>query len=153
MAASFRLLGNARSVASPAGVRRESGLTPAVDRRALGQAALAEGDALLAQGLLEQAGERFQAAARAFDEAGDPAGSARALLGLGKVLLGLEDPVSREVLEDAGTTFEDLGDEPRVREIDHLLRSAEASFDESPRSFVAGHGRASSVPPRRTRLG
>ena len=108
--------------------------------------------------MLEQAGERFQAAARAYDELGDAAGGARALLGLGRVLLGLEDPVCREVLEDAGTWLEDLGDEAAVREVDGLLRIAERSIDESPRSFHAipiarrapqtpGQVRGSSEPP------
>lgn len=121
---------------------------PLVDRRALAQASLADAEELLSRGLLEQAGERFQSAARVFDELGDTSGSANALLGLGKVLLGLEDPVCREVLEDAGTHLEDLGDEPRVQEVDKLLRVAQSSIEESPRSFVAGHGRSlSSRPP------
>jgi len=113
-------------------------------------------DALLARGLLEQAGERYQAAARAYDDIGDAAGGARALLGLGRVLLGLEDPGCREVLEDAGTCLEDLGDEAGVRQVDSLLRIAERSIDESPRSFhaipvydvpQAGSVRGSSFPP------
>lgn len=115
-----------------------------VDRPAVAASAFAEAEELLARGFLEQAGERFQAAARAFDELGDASGGARALLGLGRVLLGLEDPVCREVLEDAGTWLEDLGDEARVREVDGLLRVAESSIDDSPRSF---HARTSSAPP------
>lgn len=131
-------------------------VVPVSERVALAANALETGEALLARGLLEQAGERFQAAARAYDEVGDAAGGARALLGLGRVLLGLEDPVCREVLEDAGTWLEDLGDDERVREVDGLLRAAERSFDESPRSFHAipirdlpqtGHVRTSSAPP------
>lgn len=129
--------------------RRESqviAVVPVEERRALARNAFETGEALLARGLLEQAGERFQAAARAFDELGDSAGGARALLGLGRVLLGLEDPVCREVLEDAGTWLEDLGDEAAVREVDSLLRIAEKSIDESPRSF---HAASSAPPPRR----
>ena len=120
--------------------RRESGIRTAVSatvRAAHAAAALACADELLGRGLLEQAGERYQAAARAYDELGDAAGGARALLGLGRVLLGLEDPACREVLEDAGTALEDLGDEASVLEIDGLLRVAERSFEESPRSFHA----------------
>ena len=141
---------------APTPLQHDSGVVPASDRPALAQAALAEADGLLARGLLEQAGERYQAAARAFDELGDAAGGARALLGLGRVLLGLEDPNCREVLEDAGTFLEDLGDHAGVREIDGLLRVAEQSFDESPRSFhaipvyevpQAGSVRGSSAPP------
>jgi hypothetical protein len=139
--------------------RRESQVIAAVpkaERIALAKNALETAEALLSRGLLEQAGERFQAAARAYDELGDAAGGARALLGLGRVLLGLEDPVCREVLEDAGTWLEDLGDEAAVREIDGLLRVAEKSIDESPRSFHAipihdvpqtGQVRSSSEPP------
>ena len=112
-------------------------MLPVEERRALARNAFETGEALLARGLLEQAGERFQAAARAFDDLGDAAGGAQALLGLGRVLLGLEDPVCREVLEDAGTWLEDLGDEAAVREVDGLLRIAERSIDESPRSFHA----------------
>ncbi len=124
--------------------RLDSGIMMISDRPALAAGVLEEAADLLACGLLEQAGERFQAAARAYDELGDAAGGARALLGLGRVLLGLEDPVCREVLEDAGTRLEDLGDEARVREIDGLLRVAECSIEVSPRSF---HARTSSAPP------
>lgn len=120
----------------PSATRRDSGVVPACDRATIAASALAEGEALLATDALEQAGERFQAAARAFDELGDAAGGARASLGLGRVLLGLEDPACREVLEDAGTLFEDLGDEAGVRQVEQLLRAAESSFEqESPRSF------------------
>jgi len=129
-------------------IRHESGMLVVGDRPAEAAVALAEAEDLLSRDLLEQAGERFMAASRAFDDLGDAAGSARALLGLGKVLLGLEDPACREVLEDAGTTLEDLGDEARVREIDGLLRAAEVSIQESPRSFMAGR-RPSTLPPPR----
>jgi len=135
----LRSVGRGRaSEAAPA--RRESqviAVVPIEERRALARNAFDTGEALLARGLLEQAGERFQAAARAYDELGDAAGGAQALLGLGRVLLGLEDPVCREVLEDAGTWLEDLGDEAAVREVDGLLRIAERSIDESPKSFHA----------------
>jgi hypothetical protein len=121
-------------------VRRDSqviAVVPRAERMAEAESALTTAEDLLARGLLEQAGERFQAAARAFDELGEAARGARALLGLGRVLLGLEDPVCREVLEDAGTWLEDLGDEAAVREVDGLLRIAERSIDDSPRSFHA----------------
>jgi hypothetical protein len=139
--------------------RRESqvlAVVPMAERVARADNALRTAEELLARGLLEQAGERFQAAARAYDELGDSAKGARALLGLGRVLLGLEDPVCREVLEDAGTWLEDLGDEAAVREVDGLLRIAERSIDVSPRSFHAipiqgagqlGQVRSSSEPP------
>lgn len=120
--------------------RRDSqviAVAPLSERIALAKNALETAEELLARGMLEQAGERFQAAARAYDDLGDSGGGARALLGLGRVLLGLEDPVCREVLEDAGTLLEDLGDEVAVRQVDGLLRLAQRSIDESPRSFHA----------------
>lgn len=67
----------------------------------------------------------------------DPALLARASVDLGEALLALEDPTCRALLEDAGTLFEDLGDQEAVRRVDTLLRAAEASIEESPRSFVA----------------
>lgn len=141
-------LSRASKIGSPS--RHGSGFVPATDRVAVANAALAEGEALLGRDDLEQAGERFQAAARAFDELGDPAGAALALLGLGRVLLGLEDPSCRAVLEDAGTYLEDLGDDDGVRQVDQLLRAAEVSIaKESPRSFhSAGPMKAASeIPP------
>jgi hypothetical protein len=131
--------------------RHDSGVLPACDRSAAATL-LAEAEALLARDELERAAERFQAATRAFDDVGDAAGGARALLGLGRVLLGLEDPACRAVLEDAGTWLEDLGDEAGVRQVEQLLRAAESSVEqESPRSFhSAGLMRASSeIPPPR----
>ena len=136
----YRLRSVDRLRDSGAPLRRESqviAVIPVEERRALAKNAFDTGEALLARGLLEQAGERFQAAARAYDELGDSAGGAQALLGLGRVLLGLEDPVCREVLEDAGTWLEDLGDEAAVREVDGLLRVAERAIEESPKSFHA----------------
>ena len=132
--------------------RRDSGVLPACDRAAVAAATLAEGEALLRRDQLEAAAERFQSAIRAFEEVGNAAGGARALLGLGRVLLGLEDPACRAVLEDAGTWLEDLGDEAGVRQVEQLLRAAESSIEqESPRSFhSAGLMRASSeIPPPR----
>ncbi len=109
---------------------------PAFDRAALAATMLEQGEALLARDALEEASERFQTAAHAFEAVGDAAGSARALLGLGRVLLGLEDPACRAVLEDAGTCLEDLGDEVGVRQVDQLLRAAARSIEaKSPRSF------------------
>ena len=97
---------------------------------------LEQGESLLARDALEEAAARFQTAAHAFEAVGDAAGCARALLGLGRVLLGLEDPACRAVLEDAGTCLEDLGDEVGVRQVDQLLRAAETSIEaKSPRSF------------------
>lgn len=124
------------------GWRRESGVVAAVTAEEEAVGVLEAAERLLARGRLEEAGERFQAAVRAFDGIGDVAGGARALLGLGRVLLGLEDPSCREVLEDAGTCYEELGDEATVLEVDGLLRAAERTIDESPRSFHAVAARA-----------
>lgn len=145
---------NLRLIDRVAASHPESGIVAVVAESP--ESAIDEADDLLARGLLEQAGERYQAAARAYDAIGDAAGGARALLGLGRVLLGLEDPHCREVLEDAGTWLEDLGNEAAVREVGGLLRIAERSIDKSPRSFhavgisdlpKAGYTRSSSPPP------
>lgn len=70
-----------------------------------------------------------------FESAYDPATIARASLDLGEALVVLGDPTCRELLEDAGTLFEDLGDEEAVIRVDRLLRTAQATIEESPRSF------------------
>ena len=114
---------------------------------AVALATLTEAERLLERGELERAGERFELARRAFEALEDATGLANALFGLGKVLLGLEDPVCREVLEDAGTLAEDLGDERRVLDIEKLLRAAERAFEESPLSYVARSPRFAR-PPR-----
>jgi tetratricopeptide (TPR) repeat protein len=117
--------------------RHESGVRLVLPAEAA-HAALAEGESLLKQGALEDALGHLESAARVFQRLRDAASTARALLGLGQVLLGLEDPRCREVLEDAGTLLEDLGDEPGVLRVDRLLRIAESSIAvESPRSFHA----------------
>lgn len=98
--------------------------------------ALAQAEADLARGELERARAYFESAAAALRETEDRAARARALVGLGRVLLGLEEPASRDVLEDAGTLFEDLADESGMREVQKLLLIAEGSVErESPRSF------------------
>lgn len=66
--------------------------------------------------------------------------SARARLALGQALLAAGEPAAREILEDAGTCFEELGDEASMIEVDAALRDAAESIEESPRSF---HRRAS----------
>jgi hypothetical protein len=63
--------------------------------------------------------------------------AARARLGLGRALLALGNPAGRQLLEDAGTCFEELGDEAAVLAIDTALREAAAAIEESPRSFQA----------------
>lgn len=70
-----------------------------------------------------------------FGRAHDAAIIARASLDLGEALVALGDPTCRELLEDAGTLFEDMGDEEAVLRIDRLLRTAQATIDESPSSF------------------
>jgi hypothetical protein len=81
------------------------------------------------------------------DAAGDREASARARLALGRALLAAHDPSGREILEDAGTCFEALGDEAAVLEIDAALRDAADRIEESPRSFQETARRRSSVPP------
>lgn len=86
-------------------------------------------------GELDAARRAADEALALFGEARDAQAIARASFELGEALLALGDPTCRELLEDAGTLFEDLGDEQAVLRIDRLLRLAEASIEESPRSF------------------
>jgi hypothetical protein len=77
---------------------------------------------------------------------GDRVGAARARFALGRALLAAQDPAGREILEDAGTCFEELGDEESMIAVDLALRDPAYVFEESPRSFQATY-RRSSVPP------
>ena len=63
----------------------------------------------------------------------DRGAAARARFALGRALLALQDPTGRQLVEDAGTCFEELGDQPSVHAVDTALRTAE--IEESPRSF------------------
>jgi len=63
----------------------------------------------------------------------DRAAAARACFTLGRALLALHDPMGRPLIEDAGTCFEELGDQPAVRAVDAALRAA--VIEESPSSF------------------
>lgn len=89
------------------------------------------------RGELDAARRAADEALAAFGDATDPIAIAQASLDLGEALVILGDPTCREILEDAGTLFEDLGDEDGIRRVDALLRAAEASIEESPRSFHA----------------
>jgi hypothetical protein len=71
-------------------------------------------------------------------ERGDRTAAATALRALGDRLFERRDPVARAVLEDAGSLFEELGDEKAVLEIDQALRVLADEIEESPRSFQAG---------------
>jgi hypothetical protein len=82
------------------------------------------------------------------DALGDRTAAARARVALGCALLAKDDPLGREILEDVGTWFEELGDEAAVLAIDEALRSAAAVIEESPASFQAS-SRRKSVPPMR----
>jgi hypothetical protein len=103
--------------------------------RDVGEVSLVLGDVLL--GLYEghRARERFAAAVVAFDEKNDLASAARARLGLARAMLMLRDPAARTVLEDAGTIFEELGDEPQVLAVDRALREADADLEGCPTSL------------------
>ena len=68
--------------------------------------------------------------------------AALARFALGRALLALEDPAGRALLEDAGTAFEELGDEATVLAIDAALRAAATVIEESPRSFASKEPRA-----------
>lgn len=112
------------------------------DTLAAARVSLTLGDVLLRLHEAHRARERFEAAVAAFDALSDVALAARARLGAARALLMLGDPAGRAALEDAGTLYEDLGDEDMVRAIDRALREAQADFEESPRSFSAGPPRA-----------
>lgn len=98
---------------------------------------LSLGEVLLEVHASERARERFEVAVAVFDQRRDRASAARARVGLSRAMASLGDPVARAVLEDAGTAFEELGDDDAVRAIDVELRAVTASFDESPASFQA----------------
>jgi hypothetical protein len=101
------------------------------------------GRILAALGSLDEATAALGAAVRHADAFGDPLTGARARHALGLALWAQADPRCRAALEDAGTMFEELGDDFAVRAIDGLLRDLEEDFEESPRSFQS----ASPVPP------
>ena len=118
------------------------------DRIAAARASLVIGDALLGLHEAHRAKAAFAEAAESFDET-DPtpeslSSAAQARLGLARALVMLGDPTARAVLEDAGTIFEEIGDEESVRAIDRELRTIEAHFEESPRSFHSASMRAAS---------
>ena len=116
------------------------------DTRALGEVSLLLGEALVSLHEAHRAMERLEIAVDCFDELGAKAEGAKARFILAKAMLLLRDPAARAVLEDAGTLFEELGDEEAVLAIDRTLREAEADFSggESPRSFCVSAGHRSS---------
>lgn len=92
-------------------------------------------------GNLDAARQAADEALAGFGDASDAGTIARASLDLGEALVILGDPTCREILEDAGTLFEDLGDDEGVVRVDALLRTAQATIEESPRSFQARRSR------------
>lgn len=116
------------------------------DTRTLGEVSLLLGEALVSLHEAHRAMERLEVAVDCFDEIGAKAEGAKARFILAKAMLLLRDPAARAVLEDAGTLFEEIGDEEAVLAIDRALREAEADFatDESPRSFCTTHRSSSS---------
>jgi hypothetical protein len=97
----------------------------------------------------ESVGE-LESAVLTHEAEGDRAGAARARFALGRALLAACDPAGREILEDAGTCFEELGDEDSMLAVDLALRDAAGDFEESPQSFQSGARRSSIPPPRVT---
>lgn len=89
------------------------------------------------RGELDAARRAADEALSAFRDATDAGAIAQASVDLGEALVVLGDPTCRELLEDAGTLFEDLGDDDGIRRVDTLLRTAQATIEESPRSFQA----------------
>lgn len=107
------------------------------ENRGWADLSLTLGDVLLSLSEAHRARERFEAAAGFFDEQGDLEAAARAKVGLARAMTMLRDPVGRAVLEDAGTLFEEIGDEEAVRLIDVELRELTAGLEESQASFQA----------------
>lgn len=89
------------------------------------------------RGELDAARRAADEALSAFGDATDAVAIAQASADLGEALVLLGDPTCREILEDAGTLFEDLGDEDGILRVDGLLRTAQLTIEESPRSFQA----------------
>lgn len=89
------------------------------------------------KGNLDAARQAADEALAGFGDATDASAIARASVDLGEALVILGDPTCREILEDAGTLFEDLGDDEGIARVDQLLRAAQATIEESPRSFQA----------------
>ena len=100
-----------------------------------GELSLVLGEVLLEVFEVERARERFEAAIAVFERRGDVRGVARGRVGLARAMAAVRDPVACAVLEDAGTVFEDLGEEELVRAIDLELR--EVSAELAPASFRA----------------
>jgi hypothetical protein len=86
-------------------------------------------------GELTEARRSIEDATALLEEVTDLVVLGQARYALGRALTKLGDPKSRVMLEDAGTIFEELGDEEAVRRIDAALREAESRIEESPRSF------------------
>jgi hypothetical protein len=106
------------------------------------------GEVLVSVHEAHRARERFETAIAVFDARKLLASAARARVGLARSMTMLHDPVARALYEDAGTVFEDLGDEDAVRMIDIELREIEAELEESPTSFQASYQRVRITPKR-----
>jgi len=98
--------------------------------------------------LMHESVGQLESAVLTHEAEGDRVGAAHARLALGRALLAASDPAGREILEDAGTCFEELGDEDSMIAVDLALRDAADVFEESPRSFQSGYRRSSVPPPR-----
>jgi tetratricopeptide (TPR) repeat protein len=113
--------------------------------RAVADASVVLGEAFVLLEDAHRAKARFTCAIEVFDEAHDLPSAARARFGLARAMLALRDPAARPIFEDAGTIFEELGDEPSVLAIDRALREADAELEHCPSSFR----KPSTVPPPR----
>jgi hypothetical protein len=107
------------------------------------------GRILAALGPLDQAPAILAGAAARADARGDMRTGARARHALGLALWAQGEASCREALEDAGTLFEELGDDLAVRAIDALLRDIASGLEESPRSFARRDATTLSPPPPR----
>ena len=106
------------------------------DPRALADASLRLVEVLLELSEAHRAHERFVTASNAFGALGDTLSAARAVVGLARALVHLGDPTAQAAFEDAGTLYEEIGDEDAVLAIAAELREATLMFAESPLRIV-----------------
>ena len=101
-----------------------------------GELSLVLGEVLLESGEPERARARFEVAMGVFDDRGLRGAAARARVGLARAMARVKDPAARAVLEDAGTAFEDDGDDAAARAVDVELRALAADLGAGPASFI-----------------
>ena len=117
------------------------------DHGAIARASVLLSESLLAIDAPQHAKPRLQRAVEIFDRlGGDSRWGIRARIALGRALVALDDIVGLEVLSQARSACEKLGEAGVVAQIDVELREAEKAFD-TPRHVHTGYGRPVSIAP------